>query len=122
MRREGNGAALPIPCARRVARNKKAPLKCRFFALRYQAQSRIIRPMFRLIVLALAVAAAIWLIRRALADRLPPEPRAKGPAEKNAELVRCERCGLHLPKSEARVEDGRFFCSAEHARLGAGRD
>jgi len=71
--------------------------------------------MGRLIVIALLVLVAVWAIRRALsasAKRDAPQAKPDG------ELVRCARCGVHLPAAEARTADGRPFCSEEHARLG----
>jgi len=77
--------------------------------------------MARFLVLALAVFALIWLLRRSFAE--PPEktetrggnrPRAAS----EGELVRCEHCGLHLPRGEALERDGRRYCCEEHARLG----
>jgi uncharacterized protein len=29
-------------------------------------------------------------------------------------MVHCERCGLHLPQTDAIAADGVFFCSKEH--------
>jgi len=34
------------------------------------------------------------------------------------DLVRCARCGVHLPRDEAREAGGRLYCGEEHARLG----
>jgi uncharacterized protein len=71
--------------------------------------------MGRLIVLILLVVFAVWLIRRALrATQTKEKPLVQG------ELVACARCGVHLPRSEARLADGRLYCGEEHARLGAG--
>jgi len=71
----------------------------------------------RLLLLVVVILAAVYLVRRALAgmnrDAAPPQPPAPG------ELVSCARCGLHLPRGEAREVGGRLFCSDEHARLGA---
>jgi uncharacterized protein len=36
------------------------------------------------------------------------------------DMVRCNACGVHLPKSEALTTRGEFFCSREHLQL-AGR-
>lgn len=37
----------------------------------------------------------------------------------NAEaMVRCEHCGIHLPRSEAFLTDGKTWCGPEHARIG----
>ena len=74
--------------------------------------------MGRLILIAVAVLIVIWLVRRALAG-----PRAAGKppteaGEQKGELVTCARCGVNLPKSEARSAGGRFYCSEEHWRLG----
>jgi uncharacterized protein len=74
--------------------------------------------MGRLIVLILLVVVAVWLIRRAL----------RGSASGNedlsrtlkGELVPCARCGVNLPRGEARSVEGRLYCSEEHARLGPG--
>ncbi len=35
------------------------------------------------------------------------------------QMVRCEHCGLHLPRSEATITENQVWCSQEHARLGA---
>jgi len=73
--------------------------------------------MGRFIVLVILVVLAVWLIRRALRG-----PRQK-PGLQNppvqGDLVRCARCGVHLPRAEARQADGRLYCGEEHARLGA---
>ena len=72
----------------------------------------------RLVLLVVLIVVAIWAIRRALrgmASRDAAGARPPAPGE----LVSCARCGLHLPRSEAREMDGRVFCSEEHARLGA---
>jgi uncharacterized protein len=33
-------------------------------------------------------------------------------------MVRCAHCGIHLPRSEALLQNGQTWCSADHARLG----
>ncbi|MCG8487236.1 MAG: hypothetical protein MI756_07180 [Chromatiales bacterium] len=33
---------------------------------------------------------------------------------KSVESVKCAHCGLHLPKTEAVVKKGVYFCSKEH--------
>ena len=68
----------------------------------------------RFIVLILLVVLAVWLIRRAL-RRPGPE---KAFQVKEAQLVRCAHCGVHLPRAEARETQGLLYCSEEHARLG----
>jgi uncharacterized protein len=75
--------------------------------------------MGRLLVLVLIVVLAVWLIRRALR---PPRSKDGSAPPKTAagELVSCARCGLNLPREEARESSGALFCSEEHARLGRG--
>jgi len=35
-------------------------------------------------------------------------------------MVACAHCGINVPRSEALEAAGRFFCSEQHRRLGAG--
>jgi uncharacterized protein len=72
--------------------------------------------MGRIVVLILIVVLAVWLIRRALRAARKDEPQAKTPIE--GDLVSCARCGLNLPRAEARAAAGEVYCSDEHARLG----
>jgi len=74
--------------------------------------------MGRFLVLVLIVVAIVWLVRRAF--RAPgPDEVAQKPAIQG-ELVSCARCGVHLPRGEAREAGGALYCSDEHARLGRG--
>jgi uncharacterized protein len=75
--------------------------------------------MGRLIVLIVLVVAAVWLIRRALRGATSAKDEVSKTLK--GELVSCARCGLHLPRGEARAAgDGKLYCSEEHARLGQG--
>ena len=74
--------------------------------------------MGRLILLAVAVLALVWLVRRALrARRVDAAPPAGAPGE----LVACAHCGVHLPRAEARSAPPGLYCCEEHARLGPRR-
>ena len=78
------------------------------------------------------VITAVLLAARLLArgGRGPDEGKASGrlgrgeagadtPDMSHAEaMVRCEHCGIHLPRSEAFLSNGRIWCGPEHARLG----
>jgi uncharacterized protein len=75
--------------------------------------------MGRLLVLVLLVVLAVWLVRRALRGTATKH-EARKQAESQDELVRCARCGVHLPRGEARQAAGALYCSDEHARLGKG--
>ena len=74
--------------------------------------------MGRLLILILIVVVAVWLVKRALAGGKRGEVAQKPPVD--GELVSCARCGLNLPRGEAREAGGALFCSDEHARLGSG--
>jgi len=78
--------------------------------------------MGRLIVLALAVAALLWWLRRPGSRADEADTPAPGAGEGVQALVRCAHCGIHLPGDEARMQDGQAYCSADHARLGPARD
>jgi uncharacterized protein len=63
-------------------------------------------------MLVAVFAAAWWLLKRyvrSLRNDAPPAPVSE-------DMVRCARCGLHLPRSEGLLRDGRTFCSEEHVR------
>jgi len=75
--------------------------------------------MARFLLFALAVYALVWLLKRSFAEPPDAQRGRQSPASSEGELVRCEHCGLHLPRAEAHETDGRSYCSEEHARLGA---
>nr|WP_255592639.1 PP0621 family protein [Bordetella sp. BOR01] len=48
-----------------------------------------------------------------------PAPPARQPGGQPVEsMVRCAHCGIHLPRSEAVLLEGKVWCSRDHARLG----
>ena len=69
--------------------------------------------MSKLIFLLLAVAVA-WMVlkghRKSKRERPPPAPAAE-------DMVQCAHCGVHLPRSESRAANEKYFCSDEHLRL-----
>jgi uncharacterized protein len=72
----------------------------------------------RIILVIVAVAVVLFLLRRALAATRRPDP-PQGPAgAAKGDLVACAHCGVNLPASEARSAGGRHYCSEEHWRLG----
>jgi uncharacterized protein len=80
--------------------------------------------MVRLVLIAVAVFALIWLLRRALAGPRAGKPPGEA-GEQKGDLVSCAQCGVNLPKAEAYAASGvlpgaggRYFCSEEHWRLG----
>ncbi|MGO9445436.1 MAG: PP0621 family protein [Thiobacillaceae bacterium] len=43
-----------------------------------------------------------------------PAPR---PPKNVEDMVKCAHCGVNLPRSEAILTQGQFFCSREHQQL-----
>ena len=68
------------------------------------------------ILLALLAVRVVWGVFRALARPRRSEVRpGSGKAELRGEVVRCERCDLHVPEERAVIRGGRTFCSADCA-------
>lgn len=65
--------------------------------------------MGRLLLLA-AIIVVVYLLIRAFRGKAP-SARDNPVAE---DMVRCARCGLHLPRSESIESGGRFYCGIEH--------
>lgn len=59
-----------------------------------------------------------WQARQRIdqANRERPAP----PTAVGEPMVRCEVCGLNLPRSEALADGARHFCGEEHRRIGGG--
>ena len=62
------------------------------------------------ILLFAVLAAVVYLVLRS-ARRARSQRTADRPAES---MVACAGCGVHLPRSEAMLAKGRFYCSEEH--------
>ena len=74
----------------------------------------------KLLVLLLVILAAVWLWQR---GRRPPpasQPPRAGPAPA-LPMVRCQRCGVHVPGNEVvSGHAGAPYCSAAHRRESEG--
>jgi uncharacterized protein len=74
----------------------------------------------KFILLLAVVLGVIWLMRSLRKPKLPPEagpekkPAAPQEAGRPEEMVSCEQCGVHLPRSEALPGRGGVFCSEAH--------
>ena len=63
------------------------------------------------IVILILLALAIWFLFRAffraqVKDSAPPPATT----DKGEDMIACARCGVNLPRSDARDEDGRLVC------------
>ncbi|MBU0594554.1 MAG: PP0621 family protein [Pseudomonadota bacterium] len=68
----------------------------------------------------LLLAVGVWLIFTLLKKygrSLEKDEEAAAPSQIEEDMVRCEQCGVHLPRSEAILSGGDFFCCDEHRRL-----
>ncbi|HYP67329.1 MAG TPA: PP0621 family protein [Thiobacillaceae bacterium] len=72
--------------------------------------------MGKLLVL-LILGFVIYAILKSYARSQTPDRRAPGPARGPEDMVKCARCGVNLPRSEALLSKGEFFCSREHQQL-----
>ncbi|SDR79457.1 uncharacterized protein SAMN05216421_0323 [Halopseudomonas xinjiangensis] len=66
---------------------------------------------FILLLIVLFAAFTFWRQWQAwqASKRRPPPAAEKPPL-----MVRCVRCGLHLPEGEAIREEAHWYCSVEH--------
>jgi hypothetical protein len=60
--------------------------------------------------------AAIWVALLIIRFYLGQSSRKRASqSSKSIETVRCQQCGLVLPKKEALLQKNYFFCSKQHA-------
>ena len=74
---------------------------------------------YLLLILVLVIAYMVW--RNGRIERKGPSARAPGPAAGPQEMVACEVCGVHLPRSDALPgPGGRLYCCQEHRQRAGG--
>ena len=66
--------------------------------------------MARLLTLIALFVLAWWLWQR---FTRPKKPRPSA-AAKSLPMVRCARCGTHVPQGEALAHDNRWYCCRDH--------
>ena len=75
-------------------------------------------------ILILAVLIGARLVARSASKPTPSGRLSKGSQPAQADMseaeamVRCQQCGIHLPRSEAFLSNGKTWCGPEHARIG----
>ena len=70
----------------------------------------------RLLFLILAIWLGITIIRYFLRQNRTRDLGGSARPNPVQQMVRCEVCGVHLPKRDAVQENGRYFCCDEHRR------
>lgn len=67
--------------------------------------------LIRILIIALVA----WLLLRMVKNWANgPAPRNKTTRPDVESMVRCQQCGLHIPKHEALQSDNYYYCSREH--------
>lgn len=67
---------------------------------------------FLLLAIAAYIGYRIWQIRSRR-----PKDAAAARSGKSEPMIRCEQCGLNIPRSDAVTEAGSFYCSEAHRLL-----
>ncbi len=80
--------------------------------------------MWKLIFLGLIIWFAIYFLKRAISQSNKPTPNVKQPDTKESaedttestveNMVQCATCQIHLPRSEAFLVNGNFYCCKAH--------
>lgn len=66
--------------------------------------------MSRLLFVA-AVVAVVYLLLKSLRGRTAAGKNTPGNGE---DMVRCNYCGVHIPKGESMTANGKYYCSEAH--------
>jgi uncharacterized protein len=71
--------------------------------------------MAKLLWILAIVLLVMWLLRPRRSSQQPPADSDARRASKDVEdMVRCETCGLHLPRNDALRSGDAYFCSDAH--------
>ncbi|HET7400676.1 MAG TPA: PP0621 family protein [Usitatibacter sp.] len=67
--------------------------------------------MGRVLTLIILAVLVWWVFRSFMRAQVRDEaPRARSP--EGEDMVKCARCGVNMPRSEAREDGGRLVCAA----------
>lgn len=79
--------------------------------------------MWKLIFWSIVIWLAIQFIRRGLNSKSMQSQTRSKPEQPNIEnMVQCEQCHVHLPRSDAFLVEGKFYCSQAHITSAASQD
>ncbi len=65
-------------------------------------------------LLVLAVVLVVYALVRSKQRSIAPRARPPASVPPPEEMVRCARCGVHLPHSAALHAEGRSYCCSAH--------
>jgi len=73
--------------------------------------------MWKLIFLGLIIWLTVYILKRTIGPAAKPLEHTDGPEsgkEPIENMVQCSTCHVHLPRSEAFLVNGNFYCSQAH--------
>lgn len=74
--------------------------------------------MSKIVTVILVTVLVVYLFRRMAQGRDVKQVRPPGRGKKTTveDMVRCQVCGVNLPRSEAILSRGRIYCCDEHRK------
>lgn len=75
--------------------------------------------MWKLIFLALTIWFTVFLVKRIVkSNQNRPSDNTHSQEDNNIEnMVQCNTCHVHLPRSEAYLVNGKYYCSKTHINV-----
>ncbi|MCR4508566.1 PP0621 family protein [Pseudomonas sp. GLN_6] len=73
--------------------------------------------LFRLLFWIAIIAGAFWLWRR-FSRPTTTRPETQNTSAQPAPMVRCQHCGVHVPRDHALAMDEQWYCSQAHLEQG----
>ncbi|MDX1250883.1 MAG: hypothetical protein IDH49_01245 [Gammaproteobacteria bacterium] len=75
--------------------------------------------LLRFILLVVVVWLVFRLVKRFL--NRPSKDSSRISSKQPGDMVRCEQCGLHIPKIEAMRDGEHYYCSRQHLEESKGK-
>ncbi len=76
--------------------------------------------MWKLIFWGIVIWAIIQVVKRTIASKQIKSQALEKEVNANIEnMVECEQCHVHLPRSEAFLVEGKFYCTQSHIKSGS---
>jgi len=65
------------------------------------------------LILIFAIIALVYLLLKSYRKQSPGQRRA---SHETQDMVSCANCGINLPKNEALLVNGKYYCCTAHSR------
>ena len=69
--------------------------------------------IFRLLLLFLIVWFLFWMIKKQFSDSIETDEKPK--LKESEDMIACDKCGTHVPKSLSYESNEKHYCCQEHA-------